>query len=166
MSMKHLVLVGLFALLAACLWAGYIILGARMATSGAGVDGLGVGMLVGALAIAPLTVWGLAGLTAVIATTPSRIHVAVADQPIGASAKVGRGQYQVAGDVQHVILRAFYSDAPVVVHFPDHSRVLNWPEACAGKRWQEWRADDVGWSVAGPILAVLAWLSDCRRFWF
>src|SRR5690606_2370943 len=54
-----------FALLAAWLWAGYIILGARMATSGAGVDGLGVGMLLGALAIAPLTVWGLAGLTAV-----------------------------------------------------------------------------------------------------
>ncbi|MEX1006033.1 MAG: EamA family transporter [Acidimicrobiia bacterium] len=54
-----------FALLAATLWAGYIILGARMATTGSGVDGLGVGMLIGALIISPLTAGGLAGLAAV-----------------------------------------------------------------------------------------------------
>jgi inner membrane transporter RhtA len=54
-----------FALLAAALWAGYIILGARMATTGSGVDGLGVGMLIGAVVISPLTVGGLAGLAAV-----------------------------------------------------------------------------------------------------
>ncbi|MEX2425059.1 MAG: EamA family transporter [Acidimicrobiia bacterium] len=54
-----------FALLAATLWAGYIILGARMATAGSGVDGLGVGMLIGALIISPLTAGGLAGLAAV-----------------------------------------------------------------------------------------------------
>ena len=54
-----------FALLAATLWAGYIILGARMATAGSGVDGLGVGMLIGALVISPLTAAGLAGLAAV-----------------------------------------------------------------------------------------------------
>ena len=54
-----------FALLAAALWAGYIILGARMATAGSGVDGLGVGMLIGALVISPLTAGGLAGLAAV-----------------------------------------------------------------------------------------------------
>lgn len=54
-----------FALLAATLWAGYIILGARMATAGSGVDGLGVGMLIGALVIAPLTAGGLVGLAAV-----------------------------------------------------------------------------------------------------
>lgn len=54
-----------FALLAATLWAGYIILGARMATAGSGVDGLGVGMLIGALVISPLTAGGLAGLAAV-----------------------------------------------------------------------------------------------------
>jgi inner membrane transporter RhtA len=42
-----------FALLAGTLWAAYIVLGERVATSGASVDGLGVGMIVGALAISP-----------------------------------------------------------------------------------------------------------------
>lgn len=52
-----------FALMAAALWAGYIVLGQRVAMSGAGVDGLGVGMAVGALAIAPV---GLPGMSVVI----------------------------------------------------------------------------------------------------
>ncbi|MDH4170365.1 MAG: EamA family transporter [Acidimicrobiia bacterium] len=42
-----------FALLAAVFWAGYIVLGDRVAKSGTAVDGLGVGMAIGALAIAP-----------------------------------------------------------------------------------------------------------------
>jgi len=42
-----------FALLSAVFWAGYIILGARVANEGGAVDGLGVGMIVGAAAIAP-----------------------------------------------------------------------------------------------------------------
>lgn len=54
-----------FALLAATFWVGYIVLGARVAQSGSGVDGLGVGMLIGALVIAPVTASGLAGLAAV-----------------------------------------------------------------------------------------------------
>ena len=54
-----------FALLAAAFWAGYIVLGARVAQSGSGVDGLGVGMLIGAVVIAPVTAGGLAGLLAV-----------------------------------------------------------------------------------------------------
>lgn len=54
-----------FALLAATFWAGYIVLGARVAQSGSGVDGLGVGMLIGAVVIAPVTAAGLAGLAAV-----------------------------------------------------------------------------------------------------
>lgn len=53
-----------FALLAAVLWAGYIVLGDRVARSGSGVDGLGVGMLIGAMAIAPVTASGLVGLVA------------------------------------------------------------------------------------------------------
>lgn len=48
-----------FALIAALLWAGYIILGHRVALSGFGVDGLGFGMAVGAIVIAPATVGGL-----------------------------------------------------------------------------------------------------------
>jgi inner membrane transporter RhtA len=53
-------LVGIgFALLAALLWAGYIVLGHRVARSGFGVDGLGVGMAVGALVIAPVAGPGL-----------------------------------------------------------------------------------------------------------
>jgi inner membrane transporter RhtA len=42
-----------FALMAATFWAAYIVLGARVATEARAVDGLGVGMLVGALAIGP-----------------------------------------------------------------------------------------------------------------
>lgn len=45
-----------FALLAGALWAGYIVLGHRVARVGGAVDGLGVGMFVGALVIAPFGV--------------------------------------------------------------------------------------------------------------
>ena len=51
-----------FALAAALFWAGYIILGHRVALSGSGVDGLGVGMAIGAVAILPFTASGLSGL--------------------------------------------------------------------------------------------------------
>lgn len=51
-----------FALLAGMFWAGYIVVGHRVAMSGAGVDGLGVGMAVGALVIAPFTAGGLGAL--------------------------------------------------------------------------------------------------------
>jgi inner membrane transporter RhtA len=43
-----------YILLAASFWAGYIVLGSRVARSGTSVDGLGVGMAIGALAIAPI----------------------------------------------------------------------------------------------------------------
>ena len=42
-----------FALLAGGFWAGYILLGHRVARSPASVDGLGLGMLAGAVAISP-----------------------------------------------------------------------------------------------------------------
>jgi inner membrane transporter RhtA len=51
-----------FALAAAVFWAGYIVLGQRVALSGTGVDGLGVGMAFGALAILPFTGSGLSDL--------------------------------------------------------------------------------------------------------
>lgn len=43
----------LFALLAGGFWALYIVLGDRVANKGAALDGLGVGMLIGAVAILP-----------------------------------------------------------------------------------------------------------------
>ena len=49
----------LFSLIAGTLWAGYIILGHRVARSGMAVDGLGVGMLIGAVAISPAGFGGL-----------------------------------------------------------------------------------------------------------
>lgn len=44
------------ALTAAALWAGYIVLGSLVARSGTSVDGLGLGMVVGAAVIAPFCV--------------------------------------------------------------------------------------------------------------
>lgn len=55
------VVVGLLAIFAAAAcWAGYIVLGRRVARAGAGVDGLAAGMLTGALVFAPFFVgsWG------------------------------------------------------------------------------------------------------------
>ena len=50
-----------FALLAAGFWAGYILLGHRVARSPASVDGLGLGMLAGAVAISPFGTAAVAG---------------------------------------------------------------------------------------------------------
>lgn len=52
-----------FALTAAALWAGYILLGKRVATAGTGVDGLAVGFAVATVVFSPLAagtgaVWG------------------------------------------------------------------------------------------------------------
>ena len=44
----------IFALLAGTMWAGYIVLGHRVAKDGLAVDGLGVGMLIGAAVICPV----------------------------------------------------------------------------------------------------------------
>ncbi|MFL3002810.1 MAG: EamA family transporter [Candidatus Poriferisodalaceae bacterium] len=44
----------LFALMAGSMWAGYIVLGHRVARDGLAIDGLGVGMLIGAFVISPL----------------------------------------------------------------------------------------------------------------
>ncbi len=49
-----------FALLAAALWAAYIVLGHRVAATGAGVDGLAAGTLVGAVALLPLAATAVA----------------------------------------------------------------------------------------------------------
>ena len=50
-----------FALLAAAFWAGYILLGHRVARSPTSVDGLGLGMLVGAVAISPFGATAVGG---------------------------------------------------------------------------------------------------------
>ena len=50
-----------FALLAAAFWAGYILLGHRVARSPASVDGLGLGMLVGAVVISPFGATAVGG---------------------------------------------------------------------------------------------------------
>jgi len=59
----------LFSLIAGALWAGYIILGHRVARAGMAVDGLGVGMLIGALVISPVGIAdGGDGLSAAVGT--------------------------------------------------------------------------------------------------
>ena len=44
----------LFALMAGSMWAAYIVLGHRVAQNGLAIDGLGIGMLIGALVISPM----------------------------------------------------------------------------------------------------------------
>ena len=57
----------LFSLIAGALWAGYIVLGHRVARAGMAVDGLGVGMLIGALVISPVGIAdGGGGLSAAV----------------------------------------------------------------------------------------------------
>lgn len=53
----------LLALSAATLWAGYIVLGKRVAGGGAGLDDLAVGMAVGAVALSPLALGAGPALT-------------------------------------------------------------------------------------------------------
>lgn len=50
-----------FVLVAGTLWAGYIILGQRVALSGLSLDGLGVGMLVGSIAVVPFGTGAITG---------------------------------------------------------------------------------------------------------
>jgi inner membrane transporter RhtA len=52
-----------FALLAGSLWGAYIVLGRRVAVGGGGIDGLGLGMLLGALAITPFGIGGFGPVT-------------------------------------------------------------------------------------------------------
>ncbi|MCY3851451.1 MAG: EamA family transporter [Acidimicrobiaceae bacterium] len=54
-----------FAMLAAVFWAMYIVLGQRVARSPAAIDGLGLGMLAGAIAISP---FGAPDVTAALGT--------------------------------------------------------------------------------------------------
>jgi inner membrane transporter RhtA len=52
----------LFILLASAMWAGYVVLGSRVALADRGVAGLGVGLVVGAVVISPFGASGLVGL--------------------------------------------------------------------------------------------------------
>lgn len=52
-----------FALLAGALWGAYIVLGRRVALGGGGIDGIGIGMVVGAVAILPFGAGGLSPVT-------------------------------------------------------------------------------------------------------
>ncbi len=67
----------LFSLIAGALWAGYIVLGHRVARAGMAVDGLGVGMLIGALVISPAGIGGDGGLGAA-ASAPLLLAAGVA----------------------------------------------------------------------------------------
>lgn len=92
-----------FALLAAALWAGYILLGKRVADAGAGVDSLAVGMAVAALLSAPALLGAQGVIDASVLVEPrtwlvgagvgvlsSAIPYAL-DQPV--LARVGRARF-------------------------------------------------------------------------
>lgn len=59
-----------YALLAAALWAGYIVLGKRVADAGAGLDSLAVGMAVAAVVSAPLLLATQAAVDASVLAEP------------------------------------------------------------------------------------------------
>jgi inner membrane transporter RhtA len=64
----------LYALAAAACWAAYIVLGARVSRLDRGLDGLAVGLVFGAVAIAPIGVWHSAHAL----TTPRLLLLCVA----------------------------------------------------------------------------------------
>ncbi len=68
----------LFSLIAGALWAGYIVLGHRVARAGMAVDGLGVGMLIGALVISPAGIVGGDGGLGVAVSAPLLLAGSVA----------------------------------------------------------------------------------------
>ncbi len=121
------VVVGLAAILAAAAcWAGYILLGKRVAGAGAGIDGLAVGMLAGAVAFAPffgasvVTVVPDAGLLAfllVVAVCSSAIPY-VLDQVV--LRRVGTATFSV--------LLALLPATAVVVGAVVLAQVPTWPE--------------------------------------
>jgi len=57
------------ALAAGAAWAGYILLGRRVASAGSGIDSLAVGMVFGALVYAPFAVGTAAGALASVRST-------------------------------------------------------------------------------------------------
>ena len=63
------------ALAAGAAWAGYILLGRRVASAGAGVDSLAVGMVFGALVYAPFAVGTAAGALASVRSTAKALGV-------------------------------------------------------------------------------------------
>lgn len=63
-----------FALGAAVCWAGYIVLGQRVSGHTSGLDGLAVALLFGAVAVAPIGVWG----SGAAFTAPHRLLLCVA----------------------------------------------------------------------------------------
>ena len=48
----------MYILIAAACWAGYIVLGARVSNETSGIDGLALGLVFGAVGVAPVGVWG------------------------------------------------------------------------------------------------------------
>jgi inner membrane transporter RhtA len=64
----------LYALAAAACWAAYIVLGARVSRLDRGLDGLAIGLVFGAVAIAPIGVWHSADAL----TTPRLLLLCVA----------------------------------------------------------------------------------------
>ena len=63
------------ALAAGAAWAGYILLGRRVASAGAGIDSLAVGMVFGALVYAPFAVGTAAGALASVRSTAMALGV-------------------------------------------------------------------------------------------
>ena len=63
------------ALAAGAAWAGYILLGRRVASAGAGIDSLAVGMVFGALVYAPFAVGTAAGALASVRSTAKALGV-------------------------------------------------------------------------------------------
>ena len=59
-ELSHDALGLVYILVAAIFWAGYIVLGSRVSHQTSGIDGLAVGLLFGAIAVAPIGAWGSA----------------------------------------------------------------------------------------------------------
>ena len=73
----------LFILLASLAWAGYIVLGARVAMADRGVSGLGTGLLIGGVVLAPAGVAGIPGTRGLVTVAALAAVVGLLSSAIG-----------------------------------------------------------------------------------
>ncbi len=115
-----------FILLAAALWAGYIVLGKRVSDGGSGLDDLAVGLAVGAVVLSPL-----AAGTGAVWTSPWLLVLGVGVGVLSSVVPYALDQVVLArvGRARFALLLALLPATAAVVGLLVLAQVPTWPEA-------------------------------------